>query len=237
MAIDQAHEQNNAVMKGDGGLIGLTQDSGAILKWAVAGPEIVRVISEFESSIVNKTSKNMTTTNHHDENKSTQQKFAYQLKSLITALDDMWNPFACGNTSLNRLHSKDIMGDSSVDCLKIIKSKGQAQFHEFLKNRLVDRKKAITDKITRNNVTLFQVRSASKLKSKQQETISLLKNDSLLFSRLYVSCQKRDGNLETLFNHENQPYPPSLSSYGHLREGKKADLLECLEKNISCPVP
>ena len=27
IAIDQAHEQNNAVMKGDGGLIGLTQDS------------------------------------------------------------------------------------------------------------------------------------------------------------------------------------------------------------------
>ena len=38
-------------MKGDDELIlrvRLTQDNGAILKWTVAGPEFVRVISEFE---------------------------------------------------------------------------------------------------------------------------------------------------------------------------------------------
>ena len=39
MAIDQAHEQNNAVIKGDGGAIGLTEDQTALRRWAVAGPE------------------------------------------------------------------------------------------------------------------------------------------------------------------------------------------------------
>ena len=48
LATDQAHEQNNEVMKGDGGYIGLTQDENALLKWALAEPEVVvRVISEF----------------------------------------------------------------------------------------------------------------------------------------------------------------------------------------------
>lgn len=37
MAIDQAHEQNNAVIKGDGGAIGLTEDPTALRQWMVAG--------------------------------------------------------------------------------------------------------------------------------------------------------------------------------------------------------
>ena len=52
ISIDQGHEQNNATMKGDGGIIGLTEDPNALLRWALAGPETLRVISEFESSIV-----------------------------------------------------------------------------------------------------------------------------------------------------------------------------------------
>ena len=36
--------------------------------------------------------------------------------------------------------------------------------------------------------------------------------------------------MDTFFSHENQPYPPSLSSNGKLRQGKKSDLLKCLER-------
>ena len=42
IAIDHTHEQNNAVVKGDGGAIGLTQNPRAVLRWMVAGPEIAR---------------------------------------------------------------------------------------------------------------------------------------------------------------------------------------------------
>lgn len=47
IAIDQAHEQNNAIVKGDGGAIGLTEDPAASRRWMVAGPEISRLIGEF----------------------------------------------------------------------------------------------------------------------------------------------------------------------------------------------
>ena len=46
IAIDQAHEQNNALVKGDGGAIGLTEDPAALRRWMVAGPEISRLIEE-----------------------------------------------------------------------------------------------------------------------------------------------------------------------------------------------
>ena len=37
IAINHAHEQNNAVVKADGGAIGLTQNPRALLRWMVAG--------------------------------------------------------------------------------------------------------------------------------------------------------------------------------------------------------
>ncbi len=50
-----------------------------------------------------------------------------------------------------------------------------------------------------------------------------------LFSRLYIACQSRDGDLDDFFRHENQVCPPSLSNFGKLRQGTKADILSCLE--------
>lgn len=50
--IDQAHEQINKQVKGDGGAVGLTESSSQLLRWMVSGPEISRAISEFESALV-----------------------------------------------------------------------------------------------------------------------------------------------------------------------------------------
>ena len=56
-----------------------------------------------------------------------------------------------------------------------------------------------------------------------------LKSDVQLFSRLYIGCQTRDGNLDEFFRHDNQSCPPSLSVAGKLHLGTKRDLLVCLE--------
>ncbi len=46
---DQCHEQNNAVIKESGGAVGLLMNPGALRRWTVAGPEIVRMVNEFEA--------------------------------------------------------------------------------------------------------------------------------------------------------------------------------------------
>ena len=43
MVID--HEKNNAVINGDGGAIGLTEDPAVLRRWMVAGPETSRLIA------------------------------------------------------------------------------------------------------------------------------------------------------------------------------------------------
>ena len=48
MAIDQCHEQNNAIIKGSGGAVGLTDNPPALRRWMVAGPEVARMTAEFK---------------------------------------------------------------------------------------------------------------------------------------------------------------------------------------------
>ena len=42
LALDQAHVQNNALVKSDGGAVCLTENRGALRRWMVAGPEMSR---------------------------------------------------------------------------------------------------------------------------------------------------------------------------------------------------
>ena len=70
IAIDHAHEQNNGKMKQEGGIVGLTQDDDALLKWSVPDPELVRVISEFESTIIGTTEDSVHTSHHEQTNAS-----------------------------------------------------------------------------------------------------------------------------------------------------------------------
>jgi hypothetical protein len=42
--------RNNALVKGDGGAIGLIENPSALARWMVASPEIANVIQDFESA-------------------------------------------------------------------------------------------------------------------------------------------------------------------------------------------
>ena len=44
------HEQENAKVKGKGGIIGLPQNSTVLQCWMGSGPELVKYISKFEGS-------------------------------------------------------------------------------------------------------------------------------------------------------------------------------------------
>ncbi|KAK3720972.1 hypothetical protein QZH41_006543 [Actinostola sp. cb2023] len=158
IALDHAHEQVNALVKGEGGAVGLTENPSALRRWMVAGPEIARMI-------------------------------------------------------------------------KYVKI-GETQFNTFVQERFIDRNKPITDTIKKNNLPMLRT-SRKKTTSKQKEKIGLLKDDCALFSRLFIACQSRDGNLEEFFKFENQPWPPSLSQMGELRGGQKSDLVKCLQSVVT----
>ena len=50
MKIDQAIEQTNAVIKGDGGAVDVTEDASALRRWIVVGPEVSHLIAQYETA-------------------------------------------------------------------------------------------------------------------------------------------------------------------------------------------
>ena len=65
MGIDQCHEQLNTIVKGDGGALGLTEDEDKFRRWMVCGPEISRMVNEFEHVTV--LSNEDTQFRHHED--------------------------------------------------------------------------------------------------------------------------------------------------------------------------
>jgi len=95
ISLDQAHEQINALVKGDGGAVGLTENPGALRRWMMAGPEIARLVDEFENGFDEvETTSNVTPPDlHHEQTKSVQEKFVHGVRSLVTTIEEMGNPF------------------------------------------------------------------------------------------------------------------------------------------------
>ncbi|KAG7156428.1 hypothetical protein Hamer_G006187 [Homarus americanus] len=92
-----------------------------------------------------------------------------------------------------------------------------------------DKSKPLGDTNKLNKLTLFSsMKSKSPTRSKQH--LAFAKDDCGLFSRLYKTCQTREGDLDEFLKHENRAYPPELSSGGKFHFSKKAHLLTPLEQ-------
>ena len=117
IAIDQVREQNNVIIKGDGGAVGLTQDQEALCRWIVAGPEIARIIAEFEKSVEWKNYK-PGDTRHHAQTKSQQATFSKHVNSLVDVTNSMGSPFKDVSNELLKLDTHDIISDDIVVSLK-----------------------------------------------------------------------------------------------------------------------
>ena len=90
IAIDQCHEQNNAVIKESGGAIGLMTDPRTLRLWMVAGPEVARMVTEFETLQAHGQS---TEHRHHKQHPGVQTAFLKDVKSLVAVIEEMGNSF------------------------------------------------------------------------------------------------------------------------------------------------
>ena len=229
LAIDQAHEQNNAVVKDDGGAVGLTECPAALQRWMLSGPEIARVINDFERAV--DCALCTSDTRHHEQRPGVQKISLQDVMSLKATIDEYSNPFLETSGHLLVLDTRDIVEKSVIANLYRIEALGCQHYDNFVSERLVERTIPIYDVMKKNNIHLFNT-PHKRQKTKTSELVLSLKSDRNLFSRLYVASQFRDGNLDEFFSHENQPCPPSLSDRGKLKLGIKSDIVRCLEDVI-----
>ncbi|KAJ8385835.1 hypothetical protein AAFF_G00181910 [Aldrovandia affinis] len=185
IALDQAHEQNNALVKGDGEAVGLTENPAALRRWRVSGPEMARLISEFQATTEKRMKK--TELKHHEQTKHTQVSFARDVRALTRVMGKMGNPFCEDSKDLLVLDSRDLADPAVINTLHQIEKLGQEQYDTYVNERLVHQTKPITDPIKRNNLHIFN-RPPVREKSRTQFQVLSLKNDCSLFSRLFIAA-------------------------------------------------
>ena len=224
MSIDQAHEQMNPVIKGDGGVVGITESETALTRWIIASPEIVRLLSEFEGHVEGVSDE------HHEQKPGHQKRFQQHILSLMQVFQDVGNPFSDTCDELIAFDTNNVAPSSACSSVTTAHDIGLEQFNAFWNER-VHGSVSVLKPIPRNKLSLFNCKAVAGKKDSKTVKLSEMKTDCALFSRLYIVCQSRDGNLDEFFSHENQPYPPSLSHNGDLRFGTKSDLLSCLLGN------
>ena len=202
----------------------------------VSGPEIAGAIAQFESvqDLVKRKQSRGPDIHHHEQSKSTQNKFCTQVNSLIDVIETFGNPFEEGSADLMVLDTNEIASDDVVATIRSIEVESENLMKSFITDRLVSKAKELTDVINLNKFPLFG--SLKRSPSQDKKVIASLKQNCSLFSRLYISCQARDGNLDEFFSHENQPYPPSISKHGELRSCNKSELLKSLETVHTTPL-
>ena len=230
MARDQCHEQNNALVKDDGGAIGLTENPKALARWMLAGPEVAMVVQDFEE--VAELTRRQDTTLHHEQTKSVQDTFLDNVKNLVKVYEEMGNPFLEESDDLLTLDSQEIADEMMVRTVRDVENIGKKQYDEFVQKRLIEKSQSIYDPIKCNKLPLFRSPPVRE-RNKSQLAVQSLKSDRELFSRLFISCQTRGGDLLNFFKHENQQAPPSLSDFGKQRTADKAKLLPVLEGLVS----
>ena len=101
IALDQAHEQVNSEVKGEGGAVGLTENPAALRRWMVGGPEVARMIKEFEDSTP------VPKYQHHEQTPATQTAFARDVLNVVASFEELGNPFTEESEDLIAVHTKD----------------------------------------------------------------------------------------------------------------------------------
>jgi len=89
-----------------------------------------------------------------------------------------------------------VLADIAV--LKSVKTAhdvGTVQFQKFLKDRLQGSISVLTP-VPRNKLPLFSFKPLSKKGDSKSLKVRELKTDCELFSRLYIACQSRNGDLD-----------------------------------------
>ena len=221
MAHDQVHEQLNAMVKGDGGAIGINENEAALQRWMVGGPELARILNEYQ----NKTNTNKTDTDkHHEQIPSMQKNFLSQVKDVVKVVDELGNPFSDSTTDLYTLDTKIIMPHKVIQSVRNVEDIGKIQYQRFVKERMNGSVTAFNDTIPKNCLPLCNS-NFEKLQMKSASKLSNLQTDVQLFSRMYIVCLSREGDLDTFFQQENHAWPPSLASNNTMHQTTKSDLL------------
>ena len=163
MGIDQAHEQNNKIVKTDGGVIGILDNPKTLINWAVSGPIISNML---KYPLDQDCSEEL---NHHEDTASFEKQFCDHQEALLKARSSFENPFEESATNLIHITTKHVLDDRATNSVKNAILLGEQQYYKFVSDRLKTKAVSLYNVIKRNNLPLFRSKHLLKTaKSKQK---------------------------------------------------------------------
>ena len=137
--VDQAHEQENAYIKGSGGCIGLTENPVAFRRWMLSGPELARLQKQFEEQYMSDADpehpKNF---KNHEQGLAALKTFQWQVNSLFDTFIKTSNPFLDNFSELTTLDNRNCVENSVTAALHYLEDTGTTQYHDFVKKVIED---------------------------------------------------------------------------------------------------
>ena len=132
----------------------------------IAGPEVTRVLTEFEAVRISCGPEN-NTHDHHDQQHILQVKFIENVKQLVSVFEELGNPFLEEGKDLIVLDTHEVVGVEVVKTVETIERLGKDQYSQFVKERLINRTTPITDPLKRAKLPLFPSKSPGRKKQKK----------------------------------------------------------------------
>ena len=127
---DQAHEQENRIVKSSGGVVGITNNPAALRRLMLSGPELARCVNEFQDEYFNQDGEHQNI--HHDQAHSIQATFQKQVINLAEAITRMVNPFLDDFQDLVNLENRNCLDESAVMDLNVLETTGKELTHSLI---------------------------------------------------------------------------------------------------------
>ena len=96
----------------------------------VAGPELSRMVEEFEGRFTVSEERD-----HHEQKPGVQSTFLKDVVNTVSSFEELGNPFTEKRENLMAMHTKDIMDDNVVATVKNAHKIGEEQFCLFVKEK------------------------------------------------------------------------------------------------------
>ena len=172
--------------------------------WFINGPEVPRLLEEFEIFL---TVDEEGVLEYHDSSASVAKQFLNEVKIFLGAMDDLCNPFLDESFHLYSLDTKVVLEQNVTRELMQVEHTGKKKLLKWVETRLHQKLCPITNTICKKNLKIFR-KKKSRCSLRKQEKSTIAKNNVTLWSRMYISCQTRAGNLKNFFSQENQKHRP-----------------------------
>ena len=234
--IDQMIEHCNKDAKGNGGVVGISQNNSAYQRWCITRHRRASFVSLLKEQLGVNSKDNP----HKDNMKSEMKKSDKKVRAVMQSFKGFQNPFEMtGEDSPLVSLSSGLQASKQVeDDMLTLQEVGRKQHQSFIKERLVTKSTSFHAPIKRNRKQNFaSLSKTTSLKTSQKQELKL-KAQRNVFGQLLMLSEKHHLDLQKVMEYPLGPVPWSLATAdGMPIKTDKAALMTKLEEESSYKYP